>query len=325
MIQKTRDFQALMGRWDLNTLGVFVAVAEGQSFSIASRRLGISPSGASRAISRLEHQLGIRLLHRTTRRVALTPDGAVYLDHCRRILADVDDAHALIARARSVPQGRLRLHVPVGFGRRIVVPALADFVARYPEITVDVELNDEPLHPCEHGVDVAIRVGKIGDGGLVARHLCNTKFVTCASPQYLKRHGEPSTPEALSDHRCLAYAVPGTGRYREWDFARDQRVFSMAVSGPLNINSGEALIDAAVAGVGIVTVASFMAAEAVASGKLKVILRDYMAEGPAVSVTYLPARPLPGRVRAFIDFIREVIPPDPPWERVLWRRRKKKS
>jgi LysR family transcriptional regulator for bpeEF and oprC len=166
-------------------------------------------------------------------------------------------------------------------------------------------------------VDVAIRVGNVGDGCLVARHLCNTRFVTCASPRYLKRYGEPRTPEALGEHRCLAYAMPGSGRYRLWEFARDKRNYSIAVSGPLNINSGEALIDAAIAGVGIATVASFIAAEAIASRKLKVILRDYMAEGPPVSVTYLPARPVPGRVRAFIDFIREVIPPDPPWERVL--------
>ncbi len=306
-----------MARWDLNTIGVFVAVAEGQSFSVASRRLGLSPSGASRAISRLERQLGIHLLHRTTRKVALTPDGAVYLERCRKILADVDDAHALISRTRSVPQGRLRLHVPVGFGRRIVVPALADFVARFPEITVDVELNDQPLHPREHGVDVAIRVGQVGDGGLVARHLCNTKFVTCASPAYLKRHGEPRIPDELSAHRCLAYAIPGTGRYREWEFERERKNFSVGVSGPLNINNGEALVDAAMAGVGIVTVASFMAAEAIEKRRLKLILRDYMAEGPAVSVTYLPARPLPARMRAFIDFIREIIPPEPPWERVL--------
>ncbi|HYC47860.1 MAG TPA: LysR family transcriptional regulator [Burkholderiales bacterium] len=306
-----------MSGWDLNTIGVFVAVAEGQSFSAASRRLGMSPSGASRAISRLEKRLGIRLLQRTTRSVALTADGAVYLERCRKILADVDDAHALVSRAGSVPQGRLRLYVPVGFGRKIVVPALPAFVARYPEITLDVELNDRPLQPRDHGVEVAIRVGEVGDTGLVARHLCNTKFVTCASPAYLEAHGEPRTPEALRAHRCLAYAIPGTGRYREWEFARNGRSYSVAVSGPLNINGGEALVDTAIAGVGIVTVASFIAAEAIASGKLKLILRDYMAAGPAVSVTYLPARPLPARVRALINFLREIIPPEPPWERVL--------
>ncbi len=303
--------------WDLNTIGVFVAVAEGQSFSAASRRLEMSPSGASRAISRLERQLGIRLLQRTTRSVALTPDGSIYLDRCRKILADVDDAHALVARAGSIPQGRLRLHVPVGFGRKIVVPALPEFLVRYPEVKLDVELNDRPLHPRDHGVDVAIRVGPVAHTGLVARHLCNTKFVTCASPAYLERHGEPRTPEGLRKHRCLAYAIPATGRYREWEFARNGRKYAVEVSGPLNINGGEALVDAAIAGLGIVTVASFIAAAALASGKVRLILRDYMTEGPAVSVTYLPARPLPARVRALIDFLREVIPPEPPWERML--------
>ena len=308
-----------MVRWDLNSMAVFVAVAEGESFSVAGRRLGVTPSGASRAVSRLEHQLGVRLLHRTTRKVALTEDGTAYLERCRRILADVDDAHSAVARARAVPQGRLRVHMPVGFGKKIVVPALTEFVARYPEITLDVELNDQPLHLVEHGIDVALRVGDLGNSGLIARHLCNTKFVTCASPQYLERYGEPRTPAHLGEHRCLAYAIPGTRRYRNWDFEKDDRTFSVAVSGILNVNNGEALIDAAIAGIGIATAASFIAADAIATGKLKVILRDYMAEGPAVSVTYVPGRPVPVRVRAFVDFIREVIPPDPPWEKVLWR------
>lgn len=271
-----------MTNWDLNTIGVFVAVAEGQSFSVAGRRLGMSPSGASRAISRLECQLGIRLLQRTTRSVTLTPDGAVYLERCRKILAEVDDAHALVARAATVPQGRLRVHVPMGIGRKVVMPALPEFLARYPEITVDVELNDRPLHPRDHGVEVAIRVGSVAHTGLVVRHLCNTKFVTCASPAYLERYGEPRTPEGLREHRCLAYAIPGSGCYREWEFARGGRKYAVGVSGPLNINSGEALVDAAIAGLGIVTVASFMAAEAIATGKLRLILRDYMAEGHAV-------------------------------------------
>src|SRR5690606_32444947 len=137
---------------------------------------------------------------------------------------------------------------------------------------------------------------------------------------YLERYGEPRTPEALREHRCLAYAIPGSGCYREWEFARGGRKYAVGVSGPLNINGGEALVDAAIADLGIVTVASFIAAEAIATGKLRLILRDDRAEGPAVSVTYLPARPLPARVRAFIDFLREVIPPQPPWERMLWTR-----
>lgn len=314
----------------LDTLAIFASVAESRSFSAAGRRLGISPSGASKAITRLEKELGVRLLSRTTRSVKLTEDGAAYFDHCRRILAEIEQADSAITRARTLPHGRLKVHITAGFGKKIIVPALARFSARYPDITLDVELNDRVPDLAEEGIDVSIRVGNIGDSQVVARRLCRTRFVTCAAPAYLARYGEPKSPEDLVKHRCLAYAILHTNRYRAWDFAQDGRQFSLALSGPLNINNGEALVDAAIAGGGIVTVASFIAAEALASRKLCLILRDYMAEGPAISITYLSPRQLSARVQAFIDFIVDLIPPDPPWERVLAargssRRRRRKE
>jgi LysR family transcriptional regulator for bpeEF and oprC len=301
----------------LDTLAIFASVAESRSFSAAGRRLGISPSGASKAITRLEKQLGVRLLSRTTRSVKLTEDGAAYFDHCRRILEEIEQADNAVTRARMVPHGRLKVHITAGFGKKIIVPALARFAARYPDITLDIELADRMPDLAEEGIDVSIRVGNIGDSRVVARRLCRTLFITCAAPAYLERYGEPKAPEDLATHRCLAYAVPLANRYREWNFARDGKQFSLALSGPLNINSGEALVDTAIAGGGIVTVASFMAAEALAARKLRWILRDYTAEGPDISITYLAPRQLSARSQAFIDFIVGLIPPDPPWERIL--------
>jgi len=301
---------------NLNALAVFATVAETRSFSAGGLRLGISASGASRAVSRLESDLGVRLLARTTRSVRLTEEGAAYLERCRRILDEITDAENAITSDRARPQGKLRLHVPVGFGKKIIVPALHAFRERYPEITLDVELNDRVPDLAQGGIDVSVRVGELSDTHIVARRLCRTRFITVAAPSYLKSRGTPRTPEELAGHDCLAYAIPGTGRYRAWEFAKDGRKFSVAVAGKLNMNNGEALVDAAIAGAGIATVASFVAADAIGNGRLRLILKDYMADGPTIYVTYLNPKQAPARVRAMVDFLSEILPADPPWERV---------
>jgi LysR family transcriptional regulator for bpeEF and oprC len=302
---------------NLNALAIFVSVAERLSISVGARRLGISPSGASKAISRLEASLGVRLLRRTTRSLRLTEEGALYFERCHHILAQLNDADNELTLARTMPHGRVTVQMPVGFGRRIVVPRLPEFLQRYPAITVDLELADRIPDLAEERIDLAIRVGDVLDQRAVARTLCRTKFVSCASPEYLRRHGMPKTPDDLADHQCLAYAIPQTGRYREWEFAKTGKRLSTAVSGPLNINNGEALVEMAIAGSGIVTVASFIAAEALAAGSLRVVLQDYMAEGPTVSLMYMPTRYMSARVRALIEFLADLLPPVPPWEAVL--------
>jgi len=298
-----------------NALAVFVAVAERNSISVAARRLGISPSGASKAVARLEERLGVRLLHRTTRNVRLTEEGAVYFDRCRQILAEIEDAENVLTQARTAPTGKIIVQMPIGFGKIVVVPALPKFIAQYPGVTLDLELADRVPDLGEERIDVAVRVGEVTDSRVVAKKLCRTKFVTCASPEYLRKNGEPNTPSDLANHRCLAYVMPKTGRYRDWDFLESDGSGSIAVSGPLNINNGEALVEVAKSNGGIITVASFIAAEAIATGKLKVILKDYMAEGPDISIMYMPTRHLSARVRAFVDFMSVLIPADAPWTR----------
>jgi LysR family transcriptional regulator for bpeEF and oprC len=303
---------------NLGGFAVFVKVAESRSFSAAAAHLGMTASGASRAVARLERRLGARLLERTTRRVDLTRDGLAFYERCRRILADIDEAASAMSRADGAPRGRLRVQLPVGFGKRVIVPALPRFVERYPEVVLDVELNDRGTELAKARLDVAVRVGHLRDSSVVARRLCHTRFVTCASPAYLRKHGEPRTPADLKKHRCMGYFIPQTGRYREWEFLVNSVERSRAVHGRLNINSGEALLDAMLAGGGIATVATFVAADALRRGALRIVLREFIARGPDISVIYPPSRRQNPAVRAFVDFLVELVPSDdPPWDRIV--------
>lgn len=306
----------------LTSIAMFVRIAETRSFSAAAHQLGISAPAVSKGLARLEQRLGVRLLNRTTRKVSLTDDGQAFLDRCRQILADAQDAEDLLTRRRVALSGRLRVQMPVGFGRVVVLPSLPRFLEAHPELAIDVELSDRIVDLAEEGIDVALRIGDIPDSRLIARKIYAIRFVTCAAPAYLARHGTPSTPEDLHDHACLPYWLPATGRYRPWWFARDGVPFSLPVTGRLNINHSEALIDAAVEGAGIVTVATFLVAHALATGKLCVVLRDFATGGPPISAVYLPSRQLSLRVRAFLDFVTRLVPEPPPWDEVLsadWR------
>jgi len=301
----------------LTALAAFVRVAETRSFTAAAQRLGMTASGVSRAIARLEERLGVRLVNRTTRSVSLTDDGTGFLDRCRQILAEMDDAEGALTRASLSPRGRLRIQAPPGFGRRILLPALAEFLARHPDLTVDMELSHRVVDLAEESIDAAVGIDPLGDSRMIARKLCDTTFVACASPEYLSRHGEPRTPADLAQHRCLNYVFPHTGRYREWEFEEAGARAARAPPGRLNINDVEALLEAAVAGLGIIHLSTFLAAEAVQSGRLRLVLREYATLGPTLSVVYLQSRHLSPRVRAFVDFLGEIVPPRPAWDRIL--------
>lgn len=298
-------------------ISLFVRVAEARSFTAAARKLGITPSGASKAVTRLEDRLGVRLVNRTTRSVSLTDDGTAFYERCRQILGELEDAEAAVTRRRTKPRGRLRVQMPVGFGQRILVPLLARFVELYPELVIDAELSDRDPDLADEGLDAAVRIGDLGDARLVARRLCDLRFVTVASPQYLERRGEPRTPDDLERHRCLVYYLPHTHRYREWHFSADGVPYSRTFAGSLNLNNSQALLDAAIAGAGVANVSTFIAYDAIRAGMLKVILRDYIGVGPAVWVVYLQRRHLSPRVQAFVDFLATRIPSLPAWDAVL--------
>lgn len=298
-------------------ISVFVRVADARSFTEAARRLGISPSAASKAITRLEDRLGVRLVHRTTRSVSLTDDGTAFYERCRHILGELEDAEAALTRRRAKPRGRLRIQMPVGFGQRILAPLMAQFMELNPELVVDAELSDRIADLADEGLDAVVRIGDLGDSRLIARRLCDLRFVTVASPGYIERFGEPKTPDDLERHRCLAYYLPQFNRYRDWNFSSNGSRFSKSLTGSLNINNAHALLDTAIAGVGIANLSTFIVHDAVRAGLLRVVLRDHVSVGPTVWVVYLERRHLSPRVQAFVDFLINRIPPTPAWDEML--------
>jgi LysR family transcriptional regulator for bpeEF and oprC len=300
---------------NLNALRVFFRVAETKSFTVAANRLGLTSSAVSKAITRLEIELGVKLLHRTTRSVSLTNEGTRFFEQCQQILLDIENAEHTLSRATSTPNGRLRIHLPVGFGRQVIVPALSKFIDLYPDLIVDAELSDRSVDLAYEGIDATVLIGEPADNRLIARHLCHLQFVACASPEYLEKRGEPQTPDDLDQHHCLSYVMMNSGRYREWHFQKGTHTFSKTVSGRLNINNAESLLEAACSGVGIVMISNFIAGHAIRTGKLRTILNDYRAIGPPVSVVYLPNRHLSAKVRVFIDFLKQHITDNPDWDR----------
>lgn len=301
---------------NLNALRVFVRVAETRSFTEAAKRLGLTSSAVSKAITRLEQELNVRLLQRTTRSVGLTNDGASFFEHCVQVLAQIEDAENALNRATSSPHGRLRVHMPVGFGRRVIVPALSRFIQQNPDLVLDAELSDRNVDLAYEGIDAAVHIGELADARLIARKLCNLRFVACASPEYLARHGAPKTPEDLDQHHCLAYVLMHTGRYRDWQFVKDGKAYPKSVSGRLNINNAESLVEAACSGLGIAMISNFIAADAIRDGRLRCVLTDYVGIGPQVSVVYLPSRNLSPKVRTFVNFLLALIPGDPDWDKI---------
>lgn len=298
-------------------ISIFVKVAETRSFTKAARRLGMSPSGVSKVLARLEERLGVRLMNRTTRNVSLTADGDAFFERCRQILSELQDAETAVTGRVTKLQGRFRIQTPVAFGRKIVIPLLAQFVKANKGLVVDVELSDRAPDLAEEGLDAVVHIGDVQSSSVVVRKLCNLRYVTVASPDYLAQYGEPMTPDDLQRHSCLAYYVPHTNRYRDWHFDVEGHHLSKAISGALNINSAEGLLDAALAGAGIATISTFIAADAVRSGQLRIVLRHYISEGPAISIVYLSRRHLSARVRAFVDYLAAQMSPAPPWDAII--------
>lgn len=292
---------------DLNAIRVFIQVAQARSFAAAAQVLDMTPSGVSKAVSRLEKDLGVRLLHRTTRAVSMTNDGQSFLERCQNALLEIADAENVLGQARVQPQGRLRVKLPVGFGRKVVAPALPAFVQRYPGVTLDVELSDRIADVVHEGLDLAITIGLPDVPGLIARRLCTQNMVICASPSYVERHGLPAVPDDLDRHQCLGYPLPQTRRYRDWLFSKNGRTQAKTPSGALNVNHAESLLAYAEGGAGVVMISTFMAADALRSGALVQVLAEYRTRGPDVYAVFPPSRNLSVRVRAFVDLLDDLV------------------
>ena len=283
---------------------VFVAAAEKKSFSAVGRSLRLSPSAVSKLVTRIEDRLGTRLLVRSTRTLELTPEGEVYLERARRILADIDEAERIVADgARAVPRGALRINASVGFGERYILPLAPDFLALYPEIELDLTLTDGMIDIVGERTDVAIRHGPLGDSSLKARKLMVSRQAVVASPAYLARHGTPLEPADLAGHNCIRFNFRRS--VDEWTFRRpDGSAERRAVSGNLLVSSGSVIRQFCLAGVGIGRIGRFHVAPDIESGALVPLLEDYNAgDLEEVHAVFAGHDHLAARIRAFVDFL----------------------
>lgn len=281
---------------------VFVRVAELRSFARAAKALELTPSGVGKIISRLEAELGVRLFHRTTRHVGLTDEGAVFIEHCRRVLEDVEIARESLSGRDAAPRGRLRLSVPRALGRLVLVPALPGFTARHPEVSLDVSFSDRKVNLVEEGIDLAVRVGELHDSSLVARRIGGNQLVTLAAPSLLaSRPIETLGDLALAP--CVAFRGVTTGRERPWDFRVEGRPLVWHPRASVLFDDGEAMVAGAAAGLGVTQVPSYMADEALRAGALVEILVTSRPAPLPIQVIYPSQRNLPARTRAFVEFL----------------------
>lgn len=286
----------------LAAMRVFARVAELGSFTAAAEALGLSRAMTSTQVAALEKRFGVRLLNRTTRKVALTSEGARFLEHCRRVFTELQTAEDDLSHARERPRGRLTVDVPGAFGRHLLMPALPEFLARYPELTLDVRINDRLVDLVEEQVDVAVRGGTIADPNLVVRRAVGSRWITCASPDYLDRRGWPQAPADLAAHDLIGSRTTRSQQGRGWVFQDGQRQLSMAPAFRATCDSPEALLVAAVSGAGIIQTTDLLAAPTLQRRELVVLLPGTAVRGPPVSVVYPQAGQRLAKVRVFTEF-----------------------
>jgi DNA-binding transcriptional LysR family regulator len=286
------------------SITAFTQVVESGSFARAAERLDVSVSSISRQVADLEAHLDARLLNRTTRRLSLTESGRVFHERCVQLLADLEEAERSANAGTARPRGTLRLTASVTFGARHLAPAIAAFVADYPEMRFDIELSDRAVDLVDEGFDVAVRIGDIGSQNLIGRKIALTQLVCCASPDYVKRMGEPRKPEELARHVCLTYEYASVRNV--WPF-RDRQggEHNVRISGPIHANSGRLLVALAVQGVGITYEPDFTVGPDVLAGRLVRLLPNYQAPPTNVYVVYPSRRHLSAKVRVFAEFLAQ--------------------
>ena len=294
---------------NLSDIVTLVRVVESGSFVAAAQGLGVTPSAVSKSVSRLEERLGVRLLNRTTRSLSLTDAGNSFYTRCRDLVGQLSDAEAEVAATSQRPRGRLRVDMPVSFGRDYLVPALPRFLAQYPEIMLQISFNDRIIDIIEEGVDVVIRVGKLTDSRLVARQLTVPEVYLVAAPDYLERAGTPESPEELKRHSCIRFFNPNTGTNVDWVLESKGTEQEVPVTGQLMFNSIEAVLAAAIAGLGIGPVPSLMADRALASGLITRVLPDWrlVPEKP-LSALWVKDRHASPKVQVFVEFLATLFP-----------------
>lgn len=300
--QKLRTIRSAdLDRIDL--FRIYARVVECESFTQAAKALGLPRSSVSAAVATLEQRIGTRLLQRTTRRVSATQDGAAFYEHCARLVADVEETEALFRHSAASPAGRLRIDVPGRIGRLIIAPALPDFLARYPEIDIELSVTDRAANLIEDGIDCVLRVGPLSDSGLIARPVGELPLINVASPGYLAAHGTPEHPGELNGHKAVNYASPTTGRIEPWEWLADGALHGRALPGRVTVNSAEAYIACCLAGLGLIQIPAYDVAEHLTAGDLVEVMPRHRAAPMPMTLLYPHRRHLSRRLQVFADWL----------------------
>ncbi|BBB97426.1 MULTISPECIES: LysR family transcriptional regulator [Bradyrhizobium] len=294
-----------MDRVDL--FRIFARVVECASFTRAADTLGLPRSSVSSAVAELEQRVGARLLHRTTRKVSPTHDGAAFYERALRVVADVEEAETLFRHAAAEPSGRLRVDVPGRIGRLIIAPALPAFLDRYPQIDIDLGVTDRAINLIEDSVDCVVRVGPLGDSGLIAWPLGNLTLINVASPGYLARHGTPRTPDDLGAHWAVNYASPSTGRIEDWEWSEQGASRSIAMRGRVTANSAEAYIACCLAGLGLIQIPAYDVKRHIDAGELVELMPRHRAAPMPMTLLYPHRQHLSRRLQVFADWLTDLL------------------
>jgi len=298
----------------LTALKIFVNVAEFGSFSAAADRMGVSRAAASKQVSQLESMLGGRLLNRTTRRVSLTESGRLYFERCREILGNLEEADNVVAGLAQEPRGNLRISVPTNFAAGHLLPLVAEFMSTYPEVRVEMICGERLVDIVDEGFDLAIRMTKLNDSSLIARRLAKVGHVVVASPEYLAKNSIPRIPDDLAKLDCLMYSNRSSD---VWPFTKGGMDYSVKVNYVFATNNPDTLLAAAVSGLGVALIPTFVAGEAIRQGKLTSLLQDFKSLRMELYAVYSSRRFLPAKIRVFVDFLSKKITDPPYWEQGL--------
>lgn len=298
----------------LDSMRIFVRVAEMGSFAAVALQLNVARSVVTRQVAALEAHLGTKLLARSTRRLSLTSAGTNYLEKCREILSLVEAAQADLTDDRQAPRGHIRLSLPLSFGIRRLMPMFDEFMSANPQISLELDFNDRRVNLIEGGFDLAIRIADRLEPGNVARKIGSSRSVVAASPDYLARHGRPQHPRDLLGHECFGYLLAARS---SWSFVIDGEKQWFPIAGRLQANNGDALLEAAIQGLGITRAPTFIAEQAVRAGRLELLLRDFATPELGIYAIFPGNRYVPHRIRALVDFLAESIGPRPAWDEII--------
>lgn len=286
-----------MSAWE--GVSEFVSVAELSSFTQAAEKLDISVAQVSRLVTQLEKRLSTKLLYRTTRKVSLTAEGEIYYQHCRQLLNGLEDAERALSNLKGTPQGTIKMTAPVMYGEKYILPLVYDFMLAYKGVDIVVNLTNQALDLTDGGYDLAIRLGKLKDSSLMAKPISQRRYIVCASPTYLKRHGMPHSITELNQHNCLV------GQHSFWRFEKDGKERSKKISGTVQCNSGYGLVDAALKGIGLVQLPNYYLEPYLKSGELIEVLKQFHMPEETIWAVYPHNRHLSAKVRQLVDFLQE--------------------